>query len=189
MSRPPPVAIPLLSRPFYFLRHGETDSNRLRTIAGSLDVELNATGLEQARAAVELVRPLGITQVVSSHLRRARETASTIARALALPHVVVPELAERNWGELEGRSQALRVRGMPPPPGAESAEAFVGRTCAGLAQIRADGVTLVVAHSGTFRVLCRLLGLPEPADAVVNARPIRFTPPARAGGAWSVEFL
>ena len=39
---------------FYFLRHGETDSNRLKTIAGSLDVELNETGQAQARAAINL---------------------------------------------------------------------------------------------------------------------------------------
>lgn len=34
-------SIPLLARVFYFLRHGETESNRRLLIAGSLDVELN----------------------------------------------------------------------------------------------------------------------------------------------------
>jgi probable phosphoglycerate mutase len=179
--------VPLFERMFYYLRHGETDSNRLRTIAGSLDVALNETGVAQARAAIELVRPLGVTHLASSNLRRARETAATIARALALPHVVVPELAERNWGELEGKPQFLRVRGAPPPPGAETAEEFVARTRAALAKVRADGVPLVVAHSGTHRVLCRLLGLAESAEAVVNCRPLRFSPPAGAGRGWTVE--
>jgi broad specificity phosphatase PhoE len=183
------LSIPLFTRTFYFLRHGETESNRLKTIAGSLDVALNDAGLAQARAAVELVRPLGVTHLASSNLRRARETAATIARALALPHVVVPELAERSWGELEGRSQVLRVRGAPPPPDAETAEQFIARTRAGLVQVRAEGIPLVVAHSGTHRVLCRLLGLAEPADAVANCRPVRFSPPSSAGGSWSVEIL
>jgi broad specificity phosphatase PhoE len=183
------LSIPLFERTFYYLRHGETEANRLKTIAGSLDVELNDTGLAQARAAIELVRPLGVTHLASSNLRRARETAATIARALALPHVVVPELAERNWGELEGRSQILRARGAPPPPGAETAEEFIARTRGALAQVRAEGVPLVVAHSGTHRVLCRLLGLAESADAIANCRPIRFSPPSSAGGTWSLEIL
>jgi len=173
---------------FYFLRHGETDSNRQKTIAGSLDVELNETGHAQARAAIELVRPLGVTHVASSNLRRERDTAPTIARALVLPHVVVPELAERNWGELEGRSQVLRIRGSPPP-GAETAEEFVSRTRSALAQIKAEGVPLVVAHSGTHRVLCRLLGLAESTEPIGNCRPVRFTPPAQAGGAWTLDVM
>ena len=181
--------IPLFERTFYFLRHGETENNRLQTIAGSLDVALNDTGVQQARAAIELVRPLGATHIASSNLRRARDTAATIARALALPHVVVPELAERNWGELEGRSQVLRVRGAPPPPGAETGEQFIARTRVALAQIRADGVPLVVAHSGTHRVLCRLLGLAESAAPIANCRPVRFSPPARLGAAWEVDVL
>lgn len=189
MSTASRSGVPLFAGVFYFLRHGETEANRLKTIAGSLDVALNDAGLEQARAAIELVRPLGVTHLASSNLRRARETAATIARALALPHVVVPELAERSWGELEGRSQILRVRGAPPPPGAETAEQFITRTRGALAQVRADGVPLVVAHSGTHRVLCRLLGLAESADAIANCRPVRFTPPARPGETWRTELL
>ncbi len=181
--------IPLFRSVFYFLRHGETESNRLKTIAGSLDVALNEAGFAQARAAIERVRPLGVTHLASSNLRRARETAAIIARALALPHVVVPELAERSWGELEGRSQVLRVRGAPPPPGAETAEQFITRTRGALALVKADGVPLVVAHSGTHRVLCRLLGLAELPDAIANCRPVRFSPPPSAGGAWTVEIL
>ncbi len=184
-----PSAVPLFAGMFCFLRHGETESNRLKTIAGSLDVALNDTGLAQAHAAIELVRPLGVTHLASSNLRRARETAATIARALALPHVVVPELGERSWGALEGRSQVLRVRGAPPPPDAETAEQFISRTRSGLVQVRAEGIPLVVAHSGTHRVLCRLLGLAESAEPIANCRPVRFTPPAYAGGLWRCEVL
>jgi probable phosphoglycerate mutase len=173
---------------FYFLRHGETESNRLQTIAGSTDVALNDMGRAQARAAVERVRPLGITLVVSSAQRRARDTATVVAEALVLPRVVLPGLADRNWGELEGRPRALRVRGVTPP-GAETAEQHVSRTRAALGEIAAGGTPLVVAHSGTFRVLCRLLALEAPREPVANCRPVRFTPPGLAGGAWSVEYL
>lgn len=179
-------AVPLFGTSFYFLRHGQSEGNRLKIIAGSMDVGLTDLGRAQAREAIELLRPLGITQVSSSNLRRARETAAIIARGLALPHVVIPDLAERNWGELEGRPVASRVRGAPPPPGAETAEEFVARVRGGLAQVRAEGVPLVVAHSGTHRVLSRLLGLAEPDDAITNCWPLRFTPPAGAGHPWSI---
>jgi probable phosphoglycerate mutase len=181
-------AIPLFARTFYFLRHGETESNRLETIAGSLDVALNATGRAQARVAIELVRPLGVTHIASSDLRRARDTAAIIARALALPHGVVPGLAERGWGALEGKPRSLRLRNSPPPD-AETYEQFAERTRAALAEVAAEGVPLIVAHSGTHRVLCRLLGLTESAEPVANCRPVRFTPPAHPGSAWRVAIL
>ncbi len=183
-----PERIALLARTFYFLRHGETENNRLQLIAGSTDVELNDAGRAQARAAVDLVRPLGIAHVVSSDLRRARETAAVIAQALALPHAVVPGLAERNWGVLEGKPRHLRTRGVTPP-GAETADQYFLRTRAALAAIAAPGTPLVIAHSGTFRVLCRLLALEAAAEPVANCRPVRFTPPAREGEGWMLELL
>ena len=181
-------SIPLFGSEFYFLRHGETESNRLKTIAGSLDVELNETGQAQALAAIELVRPLGVTHVTSSALRRARDTATVIARALQLSHVVLPELGERDWGELEGQPQALRAAGVKAA-GAESREQFMARTRAGLVKVEARGMPLIVAHSGTFRVLCQLLGLGEPGATIANCRPVRFMPPAQPGAAWTMEIL
>ena len=180
--------VPLFERPFYYLRHGETEANRLKTIAGSLDVELNETGRAQARAAIGRVRPLGITHVTSSDLRRARDTATIVAQALNLPHAVVPGLGERNWGEFEWKPQALRIPGSMPA-GAESPEQFIARTRAALAQVEARGIPLVVAHSGTFRVLCRLLALEEPLQPIANCSPVHFVPPARPGGLWSVEII
>lgn len=178
-------SIPLFERAFYFLRHGETESNRLKTIAGSLDVELNELGREQARAAIGRVRPLGITHITSSNLRRARDTAAIVAAALHLPHAILPGLGERNWGEFEGRPQALRVPGAKPA-GAETSEQFINRTRAALAQVEARGRPLIVAHSGTFRVLCRLFSLEDTVDPIANCCPVRFTPPAQPGRAWSI---
>jgi broad specificity phosphatase PhoE len=179
--------IPLFEGVFYFLRHGETEFNRLKLIAGSTDVELNETGRVQARAAVELVRPLGITNIVSSGLQRARDTAAIVAAALGIPRTVVAGLAERNWGALEGQPQALRGPG-GTPAGAETVDQFISRTRAALAQIHASGTPLIVAHSGTFRVLCRLLAL-DAGEPISNCHPVRFTPPQRAGAAWSMELL
>ena len=182
------MSIPLFSHTFYFLRHGETEFNRLKLVAGSTDVELNDTGREQARRAIALVRPLGVSHIVSSGLRRARDTAAIIAAALGISHTVVAGLAERNWGALEAKPQTARGAG-ETPPGAETTDQFIARTRAALAEIDAKGVPLVIAHSGTFRVLCRLLALDAGGEAVANCHPVRFTPPQREGAGWSLTLL
>jgi broad specificity phosphatase PhoE len=180
-------AVPLFARTFYFLRHGETEFNRLKLIAGSTDVDLNDTGRAQARAAVERVRPLGVSHVASSGLRRARDTAAIVAAGLGISHAEVAGLAERNWGALEAKPQALRGAG-ETPPGAETVDQFVSRTRAALAEIEASGTPLIVAHSGTFRVLCRLLAL-DAGEPISNCHPVRFTPPTQIGGKWSLDLL
>ncbi len=178
---------PLFDAPFYFLRHGETQTNRLGLVAGQQDAELNETGWRQARAAVGQLSGRGIDAIYSSPLKRARDTASCIAEALLLDIFIVPDLAERNWGELEGKPRDLRVRGATPR-GGEGPEIFTRRTLAGLASIRSGTVPLVVAHSGTFRVLCAELGIAPFKAAVENGRPLRIAP-APKSGSWLAEAL
>ena len=185
---PQTPCIPLLTRPFYFVRHGETVSNLSGTIAGSADVPLTARGRLQAQAAAAQLTSAGVTAIYSSALARARDTADFIAHALDLPVTVIPELAERNWGELEGVPRASRVRGIAPR-GAEEHHEFMQRVLRGLAQIDAGGLPLVVAHSGVFRVLCRVLGVVESEAPVANASPLRFVPPAQSLLTWHIEML
>jgi probable phosphoglycerate mutase len=178
-------SIPLFTRPFFYLRHGETESNALGLIAGSADVALTPAGRSQAECAARLLRGAGVTGIYSSALQRSRDTAIIVARELALPVTVISDLAERNWGELEGKPRALRVRGATPPR-AETPEAFARRVVSGLARIDAL-VPLIVAHSGVYRVLCRTLGVAEPEQPVCNCEPLRFVPRAAPGAAWEVQ--
>ena len=177
-------AIPLFARPFYFLRHGETESNAQGLIGGSQDVELTPLGRDQARQAAGVLASTHVTQVYSSPLRRARDTANPIAQMLKLAVTVVDELAERNWGVLEGQPRALRTRGMTPE-GAETPQIFVARTLKGLRRVDGEA-PLVVAHSGTFRVLCRTLEIVEAEAPVTNALPLRFVPLGERAG-WRIE--
>ncbi|HEV7801110.1 MAG TPA: histidine phosphatase family protein [Burkholderiales bacterium] len=177
--------IRMFTRPFYYLRHGETESNAARLIAGSLDVDLTALGREQARIAARALAGEPITAIYSSPLRRARHTAEPVAEALKLPITVIAEIAERNWGVLEGKPRDTRIRGTMPT-GAEGGRDFVQRVLRGFSSIDAD-VPLIVAHSGIFRVLCRTLAIVETAGPVTNALPLRFVP--SRDGAWCVEAL
>lgn len=178
--------VPILSRPFYFLRHGETQSNADDTVAGSLDVALTSKGLEQAQEAAAALRGKNITAIYSSELRRARDTAHCVANSLSLPVIEIAELAERNWGELEGKPRALR-RADVTPAGGETPDIFRNRILRGLARIDARGLPLVVAHSGVFGVLCRLLGIPESSERVANALPVLFIPPLEKGARWTAQ--
>jgi probable phosphoglycerate mutase len=177
----------LLRRPFYFLRHGEAESNLRGLVSGTTDVPLTARGHEQARAAAAALKDRGITTIYSSALQRARDTAEYAARSLGLPVVVVPELAERNWGVLNGQPRGLRKPGVTPP-GAETPEIYAARVGKGLAAVTGD-VPLIVAHSGVFRVLCKMLGVPEPRDPVTNARAVLCLPPDAAHAVWRFEFI
>ena len=67
-----------------FIRHGQTDWNREGLLQGSSDIPLNDTGRAQARDALMTLRSMPWDVVVSSPLRRARETAQIIADALGL---------------------------------------------------------------------------------------------------------
>ena len=175
--------IALFSRAFYFLRHGETELNARQLVAGSLDTELTALGQEQALHAAALLADEPITAVYASPLKRARDTATPIAGMLRLPVVVIPELAERNWGALEGQPRASRMRGMTPE-GAESPQAFTKRVLAGLSRVEGE-VPLIVGHSGIFRVLCRTVEIVETEAPVMNAVPVRFQPVPEGG--WKLE--
>ena len=177
--------IALFTRPFYYLRHGQTETNAYRLVAGSLDVDLTPLGREQAHAAAKVLASAPITHIYSSPLKRARHTAEPIAAELGLPVSIIAELAERNWGDLEGKPRGSRRKGIMPS-GAETTEAFTARVLSAFAQIDTD-VPLVIAHSGVFRVLCRTLDIVESEDAVANALPLRFEPLATGG--WKLEHI
>ena len=185
---PDPMAYPLLGAPFFFLRHGETEPNRLGLATGVTDVALNAAGRQQAEAAAQALAGRGIDAIFSSPLKRARDTAECVAQVLGLPVSIIDEIGERNWGEFEGRPKGLRVWDAKPR-GGEGLDEFTQRTLRGLARIPAGGRPLVVVHAGTFRVLCAWLDLPPRGPQVGNAHPLRLGPPASPQEKWAIEPL
>lgn len=90
----------------FFLRHGETPLTPQRRFSGtgSGDPGLSDIGRGQAEQAAHstALRSAGLTRVVTSPLRRCRETAEVIADALKLPLEVDDDLREMNFGVWEG---------------------------------------------------------------------------------------
>uniref|UniRef100_A0ACD5Y178 Uncharacterized protein n=1 Tax=Avena sativa TaxID=4498 RepID=A0ACD5Y178_AVESA len=97
------------------VRHGETSWNASRIIQGHLDAELNEIGRQQAVAvAHRLSKEAKPAAIYSSDLKRAAETAKTIANICNLPNVVFdPALRERHIGDLQGLTLQDAVKERP----------------------------------------------------------------------------
>jgi broad specificity phosphatase PhoE len=87
----------------YFVRHGETDWNVEGRIQGMTDVELNATGISQAKMLAErLAEEQDFVALYTSTLRRAFVTGEIIGRRLGLSPSADKRLVERDMGLVEG---------------------------------------------------------------------------------------
>lgn len=144
------------------LRHGQTELSRQRRYSGRGDPELTETGRRQAEAAARYLSGKGgIAAVVSSPLRRARDTATAAADALGLPVHIDEDLIETDFGEWEGltfleaaeRHPDLHRRWLRDPglraPGGESFEEVAVRIARARDRIVADheaATVLVVSH-------------------------------------------
>ncbi len=87
------------------VRHGETHWNEAGLVqGGDSDIELNDTGLEQARKLAAFLESEPITAILSSPLQRAIATAEVIANHHQLPVEIDQGLRELKVGDLEGMS-------------------------------------------------------------------------------------
>lgn len=175
-------------RPFYFLRHGETDWNRERRLQGHIDIPLNATGEAQALSARAIAASLGLKSIAVSSLMRARRTAEIVNDGLGLAITELPDLREFSCGPYEGSTDGTWLddwRADRTVAGPESFPAFRARVLAAMVEaLRLDHPVLIVAHGGVFWALQRLLGFTETTH-LANAVIVRFEPPVQSSGAES----
>ena len=82
----------------YFVRHGESASNAAREALSSIDPHagdrLTDLGWEQARKLGQRLDGEGLTHIVTSTMRRARETGRGINETLGLPLETHPDIHE-----------------------------------------------------------------------------------------------
>lgn len=175
----------LLDGPFFFLRHGESEANRERLIAGSTNTPLTAKGRLQAAQGAERLTGCGLQAIYTSPLARAHDTAAIVARVLEMPYTVVAGLEERDWGVMEGLPlSAITDRSITPENG-EGLRQFEDRVMDTLRLINGPTPALVVAHSGLLRVLRSRLGTGDVVDWVGNCLPILCSPPPRSDQPWT----
>jgi broad specificity phosphatase PhoE len=166
----------------YLIRHGETESNRNELLHGATDVPLNQTGNAQAELVGERVaRSIPIDKLYSSPLQRALRTAMAIARRTGHEPILVPGLAEMNFGAAEG----VRFMDLPEQfpvefprfldltdqdvryPDGESRAEFFGRVRASIDMIVDDDLGLhvvAVAHGGVIAAALAQVFNEDPSD-------------------------
>ena len=158
---------------WYFLRHGQINSNLNKVYSGRSDEPLNKHGLEQAHQAAELVSQQSIDRIISSPLARAGQTATVVAAANNLKVSFDPAFNEMIFGPWEGLSEA-RVKQQYPLEwtlwnsqpqelklrGRETLEQLQARVIAGMRHIEAETKAegkgnniLVVSHVAVIRVV------------------------------------
>ena len=158
------------------VRHGATDWNLQRRCQGATDRELNDVGIQQAKTIAAAFTTEPIAAIYSSNLKRARQTAESIAGPHNLPVLIEHDIRELDHGELEGLTFneikdsypdfISRWRTTPAEiqvPGGEKLADVAERAWNGLNRIvgqHEDGKTVVVV-SHNFPILgivCRITG-------------------------------
>lgn len=155
-------------RKFYFVRHGETEANQRNLAAGcGWDVDLNETGLAQARALaasakMEFCRE--VRTICVSPMSRARQTAEALNQVLSVEMVIVEEFKEWDLGDWERQSWSDLPNLFHPgsnPPNGESQLQFGARVAWGLnSAFRQEGPIMIVAHGGVWHCIARILNVP-----------------------------
>jgi len=157
------------------VRHGETEWNVKEVFRGRIDIELNKTGVKQAKLLAEYLSNLRIDAIYSSPLRRALTTAEIMASYHKLDVVIEPGLIDFDYGEWQGLShQEVRDKYKEPYaqwtkrpdlvriPNGESLDDVRKRAMSVVDRVIAkyEGSVVLVSHRVVNKVLiCALLGL------------------------------
>ena len=153
---------------WFFIRHGQINSNLNKVYSGRSDEPLNAKGLEQAYQAIDLVKSSAIDRVISSPLARTGQTATILASANDLKVTFDPAFNEMKFGAWEGKSESLIQQQYPLEwklwnssphqlklPGRETLQKLQQRVIERMHSISAEGKVeniLVVTHVAVIRV-------------------------------------
>ena len=92
----------------YFIRHGETQSNKDRVRQGiQIDDYLDTQGILQIEAIIPIIAKLQLNLLVTSYLHRAEESVALLEKGLSKPIPIVHDyrLRERDFGSLTGKTQ------------------------------------------------------------------------------------
>jgi broad specificity phosphatase PhoE len=150
-----------------FVRHGESEYNRIKRFTGQKDIPLTSLGEKQAeRTCAFVMKNYKIDALYSSDLSRAIQTIQPIADALGLPIDTDSRLREIHLGRWTDayiddvknreRSAYLAYREGAPAPEGESFAQMQARVLQAATEIAKanDGKTVAVAsHGGAIRAL------------------------------------
>lgn len=146
------------------VRHGETDWNKEKKIqGGGINLSLNETGRDQAKALAKHLKNQKFDVIVSSDRKRAAETAQILSDELTIPlDDPITEFNERMLGEWSGmnREEFIKERGAnagihyETPKDGESLADFLDRIQVGVQKVLekyAGKKILLVSHQASIQ--------------------------------------
>ena len=169
-----------MDRLLVLVRHGQSDWNLKNLFTGWKDPALTPLGIEEARAAGQRMKKMGLVfdTAFTSNLVRAQDTLRLIMGELGQAGIATQKdeaLNERDYGDLSGLNKdEARVRWGEdqvhiwrrsydvPPPGGESLKDTVARALPFYCQqilprvLRGER-TIVAAHGNSLRALMMVL--------------------------------
>ncbi len=145
--------MPLLLKPFYVMRHGQSEDNARGLISGAgSDPNLTELGQEQARLAREIYLKLSPvpTRIVVSTLKRTHQTAELVVGHTDF--IIEAGLNERHLGELDGKISEAEQKARKTLPGEESSDTHRARVITAInTHLSGEEIPLFVCHGGTVR--------------------------------------
>lgn len=159
----------------YVTRHGQTDWNVQKIVQGQTDTPLNETGIKQAYLTKRKLQDIPFDLILSSPLKRAKQTASIINEGRNIPIVYEKSLLEICYGENEGTSPFsfdyagfYNIQNPHPYKNAENINNFLKRVYDFLDEIPQkypNKTILLVCHNGVCKAIHTYFhGLPEDND-------------------------
>ncbi len=162
----------------YLIRHGQTEWNSNRRFQGQLDIQLDETGMNQAKQLSERLEDVNFDAIYSSDLKRAHVTATAIASKKKQVIGILPDLKEICFGQWEGRTfhevmndkisggwQWFNNPSCTDIPGGETAEQIMTRIGTALDHVldsHKEGKVALVSHGNLIRyILLKCLNLPD----------------------------
>lgn len=156
----------------WLTRHGQTRWNVLKKVQGKADIELNEIGIQQARETAEKLKNIKIDLIISSPLKRAKQTADIINEGRNIPIVIDDRISERDFGEFEGMATTdfdfnafWSYKQNKKYDKAENIEEFFYRVFKFLNEVKdkyEDKSILIVSHGGiSIPVKCYFDGIPD----------------------------
>lgn len=153
----------LPQKPFYLIRHGESEANKAQIAAGGgLDSKLTDLGEKQPQTLSPYLKDLDIQPTIIHHspMIRAANTAKYLNETLQLEMIAHHDLREHELGDWEGQPWDVvlpHLNDHKPAPNGEDRHQFASRiqniftkilnSCAD------DDIPMIVCHGGVFHAL------------------------------------
>lgn len=167
----------------YYVRHGQTDWNKVRRLQGRTDNPLNEVGIEQAKKTRDLLKNEKIDLIICSPLRRTVETANIINEGRNIKIIKDEGFIERSFGKYEGEYSANTPyddlwdykKDIDLGENGEKMSELLARAKNSLERVINTYYPkniLIVAHGGLGRaVKCYFNGLPKDTTCLSNLEP------------------